>query len=84
MEMIWLDSETQFEQSTVSPHVNQFLVDYMFIFDKLTSKGIAVQIDMGMGDGDLALSILNDAYSHHEFKGKKETPAPEELPIDNS
>lgn len=81
MAIIRLDSETQFEQSTVSPHVNQFLVDYMFVYDKLTNKGIAVQIDTCMGDGDLALSILNDAYSHQEMKGKKAIP--EEAAVDN-
>jgi hypothetical protein len=52
-----------FEQTTVSPHVNQFMVDYMFVRDKLNSADISPLVDMGMGDGDLALSIVNDAYN---------------------
>jgi len=52
-----------FERASVSPHVNQFMVDYMFVHDKLISACINPLVDMGMGDGDLALSIVNDAYN---------------------
>lgn len=56
--------DVQFEQSTVSPVVLQFTVDYLFVKHRLTAEGIATTVDTGMGDADLALSIVNDAYNH--------------------
>lgn len=55
--------DTSFERTTVSPHVNQFLADYMFVRDRLIASRIEPMVDMGMGDGDLSLSIVNDAYN---------------------
>lgn len=58
-------SDLQFEQTIVSPHVNQFMTDYMFVKDKLSATGVERLIDTAGGDADLALSIVNDAYNQH-------------------
>jgi len=74
-----------FEQTTVSPHVNQFMVDYLFTHDKLLASNVNPQIDTGMGEADLALSIVNDAYEHERRTKAQQVEQPvESVPIDNS
>jgi len=84
------------EQPSVSPHVNQFLIDYMHTLKQLQEAGIPNLIEAGMGDVDLVLSIVNDAYNQHRFNRHQalEKAAPKEMqdlvdelggmPIDNS
>lgn len=49
----------------VTPHLQQFLTDYKATLDALRS--IEVNPLMGMGEGDLTLSIVSDAYAHHRM-----------------
>jgi len=65
------DFDAQFEQATVSPHVNQFLADYLFTRTKLVSAGINPILDNGSGEADLALSLINDAYNHQHIFEKE-------------
>jgi len=65
------DLNAQFEQATVSPHVNQFLADYLFVRTKLVSTGINPIVDSSVGDCDLALSLINDAYNHQHIFEKE-------------
>jgi hypothetical protein len=60
-------SDPSFEQTTVSVHVNQFMVDYMFVRDKLRNADVALTMDTGMGEADLVLSIVNDAYNQQHI-----------------
>ena len=58
--------DTTFEQTTVSPHVNQFMADYMFVRLKMVAAGIDPLLEVGSGGyADLALSIVDDAYNQH-------------------
>ena len=63
-----LDHDLQFEQVTTSPHVLQFTTDYLFVRQTLLAKDAPLTIDAGMGDADMALSIVNDAYAHNNHK----------------
>jgi len=65
------DLNTQFEQATVSPHVNQFLADYLFTRTKLIANDINPLVESSAGDCDLALSLINDAYNHQHIFEKE-------------
>jgi hypothetical protein len=73
-----------FEQTTVSPHVLQFMTDYLFIRDKLINSGIDPVNPTEIGDADVALSIVNDAYEHRRRILMTDSQIVGSLAVDNS
>lgn len=59
--------DLDFEKTTTSPHVLQFMADYTFTRQKLIAEGVEPLMDTGIGNADLALSIVNDAYTHERM-----------------
>ena len=56
-----LPTDIQFEQTTVSEHVNQYLVDYMFVRDRLIAAGVVPCIETSEMFVDKAAALLGDA-----------------------
>jgi len=63
------------EQPPVSPHVNQFLADYLHVRKTMLANDTPVTLEYA----DLALSIVNDSYNHERGSKHKRLLTPSEM-----
>lgn len=62
------------DSNPISPHVKQFLIDYKYTHQELLKLDVDPIIDIGMGNADLVLSIVNDSYAHYRFDKARKLP----------